>query len=286
MKKIGCVLFTLIVILASIVYLGYERGNNDEYYVLPQAKSYVNEPNRKMSFEIYSNNDNSLIKYPDKNIYTIKFNDSFYTLNNVSIDVVKQADMYVYIIESDVINPACELLSKDNSILEITNSKYRMSFNIGNLAILTPQHYKLLSIDDLYGSYSYVNGSLELVGVNINFTKNHTILQNINVGGYAIGDLTNTINYFQANEINIIELIPSYNILKINKVSNLELNDTSYFIPVNYPKLLSITQGFILFEIDNESYYLDTFSFIVNKLDYKDYNNKLKPIEVIYDKNK
>ena len=286
MKKIIIVLFPLIIALSLIIYLGCERGSIEEYYALPQAKSYVNASGRKMTFEIYSNNDKSLIKYPNKNIYTIKFNDSFYTLNNVNVDILKQDEMYVYVIESDVIDTACELLSNDNTILEITNSKYKMSFNIGNLSILTPQNYKLLSIDDLYGSYSYVNGSLELVGININFSNKHTTLQNINIGGYAIGDLANTLDYLQANEINILELIPSYNILKINKLDNLKLNDTSYFIPINYPRLLSITQGFILFEIDNESYYLDTFSFIVNKLEYKDYKNKLKVIEVVYDKNK
>ena len=45
---------------------------------------------------------------------------------------------------------------------EYDKSKYKKGVN--------NEEYKLLSIDSLYASYSYLNGSLKLVGINITFS--------------------------------------------------------------------------------------------------------------------
>ena len=286
MKKITLFLALLFVLLSGIIYLGCKRGNLELYYVLPQAKSYVND-NEKMNFEIYSNTDDSIIKYSNKNTYNLIFDDSVHTLTNVIVDVIKQNKMYLYIIESDLIDIVGDKFTKQDCILQISNYKYSLSVNVGNLSILDSNKYKLLSINNLYGSYSYVNGSLELVGINIKFSNDLNKINNIKIGDYAVGDLDNILEYNLPNEINILDEIPNYDILKEFKSNELILNDKEYFIPITYPKLLTITKGYILIEGDNENYYLDRFSFIVNELDFNEYKNKMILVEVnYYDKGK
>lgn len=285
MKKLLIVIYVLAVSFGALIFIGYRRTSEEFYYYLPQAKSYVYKEDRKMNFEIYSNSDDSIIRYVENNEYRIKSNDETYILTNVSVDMVKQENIYLYIIEADVLNLPYELFEFIDAQLEISNSKFILKFKIDFLSILNPNTIELISINDLFGSYSYVNGSLELVGLNIKFGDNYRKLDRISVGNYTVSNLTFVLDYMLDNEINILDSIPNYNIINNENNGSLIISDSSFFIPLNYPKLLNITEGYILFEIDEKLYYFDTFSFIVNDLLYFDYKDKMKLVEIKYDNN-
>lgn len=284
MKRLLIVISILFSGLLVVMYFGQKRSTYEEMYVLPQHKSYVYSNDRKMSFEIYSENKDSLIKYPEKNQYNLLFDNNIMILSNVTVDVVKQQNIYVYIIEADIFEISEEVFIKQNVILNIINTSYSLNLDIGSIAILNPKTYKLLSVNDLYASYSYINGSLELVGINVKFSDIHKKINNISIGSYAYANLKLASPYGLNNEIDILQSIPNYNILnKYEKYSILLDNNNTYFIPICYPKLLTITQGYILFEIDDSKFYFDTFSFIVNKLEYQEYKDKMVKVEISYD---
>ena len=90
MKKLLIVIYVLAVSFGTLIFIGYRRTSEEFYYYLPQAKSYVYKEDRKMNFEIYSNSDDSIIRYVENNEYRIKSNDETYILTNVSVDMVKQ----------------------------------------------------------------------------------------------------------------------------------------------------------------------------------------------------
>ena len=74
-----------------------------------------------------------------------------------------------------------EYYSKE-SILEIKNQKFILTLKYGAFSILNPISYSLLSISNLYGTYTYMNQSLILSGINITLTKDYDYMSSLRIG--------------------------------------------------------------------------------------------------------
>lgn len=273
-------MFFLSVFFGIILYCSYSRSAEEVYSTIPQSRSYIYHENEKMSFEVYCNDPEPYASYLDLNQYSLTYESGTYTLQNVSCEVLQQGEMYLLILYSDMIRPV-DSLFHENVVLRIVNSKYKLSLNIGSLAILDPYEYSLLNVDSLYASYGYINKELYLVGINIVFHDSFQTLKNFRVGVEAFGCLDTSLKDVQAsNEINIIDLVPRYTI-PMKKSDSMEMAGKMYFIPIGYDSLSLIRQGYITMILDGQRYYLQTFNFILSELDYRDYSS-LEEGEIVY----
>ena len=131
MKKIYLlILIIIIALIGIIIYLNVGRSDNDAFYAIKEAKGYVIKDDARMHFDIYSKLEHSLISYEDKNIYQLKDGNSIYNLENVSVTVSKNNDLYVNRIDADIINVSQSLDIKD-AILFIKNESYTLTINVG-----------------------------------------------------------------------------------------------------------------------------------------------------------
>lgn len=285
MKKVGIIIGVLFISVFGILcFWNEKRRNIEEFYVLPQAKSFVYYEDGKMSFEFYMNQKDSIVCYKEQNQYSLKAEEFTFSLTNVDIEIVRQKEMNLVILTSDILNIPNEEMYFSSVILEIKNRNYTLELPIGSLSILNPKGYTLLNIDDFYGSYSYLNQSLELVGINITFHDRKKKINQVRIGQSLYGDLENAeANWKLENEIDISTILPLYNPFKIKLNTELSLESNTYFIPFCYKELLFVYEGYVCFIIDDEKYYLDTFRFIVNELKYEDYKIKMKKGKVVYD---
>lgn len=279
MKKWLITIYSLAIIMLGVLIV-FSLGKEDKelLYTIPQIKSFTTN-DQKIQFEIYSTKPDSAIKYSENNLYNLVLDKQEVILNNVEVTQLDGNGYYVYIIEVDNFNNNNTINSRKCN-LEIINSKGVYRANIGSLSILDTKEYELLGVDDLYASYSYFNGSLFLVGINITFSNKYNVLNNMKIGNYAqsINDLV-VFEKKYGNEMNIISSIPKYNPLIKTEGLDLDLKSTTLFIPISYVNdLLMIKSGYITFELDNKKYYLDTFAFIANELDMNMYSNYLKEI--------
>ena len=282
MKKIySLILIILIILIGLIIYFNYQKEDNDLFYAIKESKGYILKDDSHINIDIYSKLENSLISYVDKNIYQIKDENNIYNLDNVNIRVSKINDLYVNHIEASIINFKEELLIINDAILYIKNESYSLNIKIGNISILNPINYQLLSFNKYYGSYSYMDGGLELVGINLELTDKYNIISNFKINDYAYGNLGLALFNLYDNEINIKEIIPSYNPNHIDE-KELSLESNILFIPISYLKIMMIKEAYITLKLDGINYYIDHFSFITNYLDYKDYMNIISEGEISY----
>ena len=284
MKKIYIlILFILLSLIIIIIYFNCSRNEFDSFYAIKESKGYILKDDRKMHIDIYSKLEKSLISYNDKNIYQIKDKNEIYNLENVNVETSKIDDLYVNRINADLINTTNENLIIEDAILLIKNESYSLKIHIGYISILNPINYELLSFNKYYGSYSYLNGSLELVGINLELTDKFNILSNFWVNNYAKGNLKNILFNLYENEINIKDLIPSYNPYYMND-DEIKLKNNILFIPISYINILMIKEAYITLNLDGEDFYIDHFNFINNFINYNDYKELLEEGEINYAK--
>lgn len=284
MKKAVCLILILLCGgLVLLVYFSGKRAEEEEFYILPQHKSYVYEEGRRMSFEVYSSIADSLLRYPDKNQYLLKTENMTYTLEETAVEVYPQGRHYLIVISCDVPKPPQQELYEPAVKLEIINSKYTVTLFTGSLSILNPEGIRLLGTDTLYASYSYVDGMLELVGLNITFSGSYSRLSAVQIGGAVFGCLREIRKDMRLeNETEIRKVIPSYNIEGTEEAASVELLGQTYFIPMVYSVLYPVRQGYIKLCLDDRLYYLDTFSFIVNAFEPDDYRSFIAKGEIYY----
>lgn len=274
MKKIILVI-VIVLALASIFTISYFKSPNLTLYSLPMHKAYVYNDNEKMNFYIYSNQGDSYVTKVNSNEYYLVLETEKYILEDVSIEIIKDKKLYLYLLQANI-PPMLNGISNQNIKLQIINSVYSYELDMGSLSILNNEEYKLLSIDSLYASYSYLNGSLKLVGINITFSHIYSKLKSLRIGNYMFADLSKAIPDCNLNnEIDILEIVPDYDPLNYN-TDEIELTSQTYFFPITYQKILLAYQGFITLNLDGENYYLDTFNFFVNMISYSDYKEELE----------
>lgn len=282
MKKIySLIILIIIVIIGFIIYLNIGREESDSFYAIKEAKGYILKDDSKLHIDIYSKLDKSIITYVDDNSYQIKNNELIYNLENVEIKTSKIGDLYVNRIDADLIKSSNDLLIIDDAILSIKNKSFTLNINIGYISILNPKDYSLLSFNNYYGSYAYINGALELVGINLELTNKYNKLSNFNIGDFAKGNLKNIKYNLYENEIDIKTIIPKYNLYN-NDNLEISLEKNVLFIPISYIKLLMIKETYITLSLDDTLFYIDHFSFISNALDYHDYKDLLEEGNIIY----
>ncbi|MGM9970495.1 MAG: hypothetical protein ACI35S_08895 [Anaeroplasma sp.] len=265
-----------------LIYYSDNKEINEEFSTIVEAKSYVIEPNRQISFSVYTKNKNSLIIYSDKNTYTLILDSNSFLLENVTISQFPISSYYLIKIYADIPMVTKTECYAENAYLLIKNQKFSVSLNVGTMSFLSSNLYQLISIDSLSGSYSYINGELELVGINIEFSNNYNTLQEIRIGNTGYGILSKSIKgaCFN-NEIEILNIIPSYSI-KYTNHEFLSLQKDKYFIPIGYNSLYLIRGGYLVIKLDGKNYYIDTFDFMVNELEISNYEKKIVKGEVKY----
>jgi len=270
MKKIYLlILIIIIALIGIIIYLNVGRSEFDAFYAIKEAKGYVIKDDARMHFDIYSKLEHSLISYEDKNIYQLKDGNSIYNLENVSVTVSKNNDLYVNRIDADIINVSQSLDIKD-AILFIKNESYTLTINVGYVSFLNTSDYELLSYNKYYGSYAYINQELKLVGINLELTDKFNKLKDFKVSNFAYGNLNDAKPNLYGNEVDIKSIINNYNPNYI-KETEIEINDNKIFIPLSYQEILMIKEAYITLNLDGTDFYIDHFSFIVNSLNSNDY---------------
>ncbi len=281
MKKLYILILVIIIALIGLIfYLNYGRVSADSFYAIKEAKGYVLKDDGRLHIDIYSKLEKSLISYENDNIYQIKNKDDCYNLDNVNVNVSKIGDLYVNRIDADLINTSDTLILEE-AILFIKNESYSLNINIGYISILNPINYDLLSFNKYYGSYAYINGSLKLVGINLELTDKFNILSKFSVSGFSYGNL-NSLKYANYdNEIDIKSIISDYNPFYLNE-KEIKLENNTLFIPLAYKELLMIKEAYITLNLDGIDYYIDHFSYISNVLDYKDYSDLLEEGAISY----
>ena len=283
MKKILCLIFIIIISgIIGIYYYSENKSIKEDFYVIDSHYNFIYEENRRYNIDLYSDSANSIIEYTNDNLYQIINDNDIYTLNDVNIQKQKVNNYYVYQLSFNIFDIGEEELILSNPILKILNQRFTLLLEIGDIYILNPINYELLNINNYYASYSYLNKSLMLTGLNIEFSDGFNTLLDMNMGPYAKGRLDLALDdTLLKNEINIKEIIPEYKYNELDD-SYLNLNSNTYFIPITYSELKLIKSSFITFNIDNKDYYLDYFPYIANILDLDDYKNYMKKGQMIY----
>ncbi len=280
--KIIIIVTLCIIAITSIIFIiicSVNKNINEGYHTVLESKSYVYEKDRKMTFNVYSDTYDTLIADNTNNQYVLQLNNLSYELENVEVRKYKIPESTLLKIEADI-PIISDSVSSDSAKLIVYTPNKTVTLRLGAISILNPTKYKLLGVDRLYASYCIVDGYKQLVGINIKFKEHYDSIEDFKLGEYAIGNLRLMTNENYDNEINIQAIIPSYNIYRVERVAGVSVNKDSYFIPINYISLMLIRESYISLRINNENYYIDTFSFMTNDLSYEEYKNIMKDGEI------
>lgn len=280
MKKIKILIIiilsiVLVTTITLIIVFSNMKKTKEGYHTILENKSYVYEENRKMTFNVYSDTKVSIIGDVNNNSYILELGSLTYTLDNISVRSYGIPNSYLFKIDADIPNVS-GVVSSDLAKLIIYTSKNIITLKLGSISILNPNEYELLGFDRLYASYCMVDGYKQLVGINIKFNKKYDIISDFKIGEYCYGNLNQIRMENYENEIDIKSLIPEYNITRVENSKAFNILNTSYFIPINYTSLMIIKEGYITLKINNVKYYIDTFSFMTNDLDYDTYKDVMK----------
>lgn len=276
----------LFIFLIAVTVIMIVASNNkyvtDNFYVVMENRSYIYEEGRKFSVTIYSDMDSSLITYQNENEYYLLLDDYESKLNNVSVNKYEGVKDKLYKFEFDLPKPNDEL-SSENAKLRISNSKYKVEFDIGTFCVINKANYELLSVDRLYGSFDNISGEKRLVGINIKFNQKFDYLTSFKLGKYGYGYLSKTM-YNQSFDynINITNYINNYSINKIEEDYTLGLAYNDLFIPITYKKNYILKDSYITLTLDGKDYYIDNFSYLVNELSPSDYPKTTSKGEITY----
>ena len=285
-KNIIIFIIALIGLVGCFILLClYSKGKNykEEFYTIKESKSYVIDDEREMVFNIYSTTKESYITFVEKNTYSLILDDLELELNNIRIKEYSLNDMTLIKIYARVPNITESEISYPNSTLLIENQNYSLSLDLGDISFLNSKYYSLISFQDLYGSYSYINSTLQLVGLNITLTNKYEYIQQIRIGGYSYGTLSKAQKDTKyENEVDIKTIVPSYNVNKIEESYLLSMMSKTYFIPISHKLNNMLKGGYIILKIDNQYCYIDTFDFMVNDLDSIMYKDKMIKGDISY----
>ena len=288
MRKIVIGLSSLIIIgFIVIIVLSLRKNVNEEInvYAIPKSYCYKYKEDRRMYFEVYINDDESLITLEDENSYRLVVGSSSFLLTNVEVDVeyncvYDNEDYYKYTIVSDILN--FSNVNIKECYLEISNNKYTVLVNIGSFKIIS-NDFKELVFSELYGNYTYINEELYLTGITITLDQGYHKIYSMTIGdGFGNLDYIEKDVYKDA-EIDIGNIVhPIIDNKKIYDGIELDANYNTYFIPVSYLNYALITNSPVFLNIDHKSYYIDNFQFLISNISFISYESILTKGEVIY----
>lgn len=274
MKKLYIVILSFVVIFIGLLYISSLKPSTNHFKAIYQSYGYTYKEDKKMELEIYSKDRTSIIENEQANSYYILSNDSKYLLNNVMVEKEKIEDYYLYKISSDLIKPIKEVLIIKDATLLIENNEYTLKIVIGNLSI-TNKHIEYLKFNDIYASYTYINGSLLLAGINIKLEGKYNRISNLSVNNITYTDTSMIIegNLYQ-NEIDIKSILPNYKYDSILR-SHRKITNNTLFIPITYDELIVVKGGYIIITLDGVEYLINEFDFIFNDLNIDEYENHI-----------
>lgn len=283
LKKLSLIflIFGIIIGFIIVIYISNKKDISDEYYTILENKSYVIKDNRRINFTIYSKKDESLITYEKENKYYLILEDMTYLLEDVTINKYDLDDIYLYKLDAKL--PLLPKSISSTLYLRIDNLRFSLLLNYGTISLLNPKEYELLSVDDLYASYSVINGIKRIVGINITLSNNYTILENLSIGNYAKGYLSKVIFEEKLNyEIDIYDYLKEYKYNQIEENYRVNLKSKTLFIPISQKNDYITKEGYLTFLLDKKKYYLDTFSFMIGELDINTYDNLISKGVITY----
>jgi hypothetical protein len=284
MKKGICITFLLLI--ASTIFLIFyskEKITSYEYYSPLEGKAYIYDSEREISFDVYSFDKNSLIKNPELNIYTLKLDQTSIVLDSIRCNTFDFKDYSIIRIYAKMPKMIEDEYYSKESILEIKNQKFILTLKYGAFSILNPISYSLLSISNLYGTYTYMNQSLILSGINITLTKDYEYMSSLRIGNACYGILSKAL--FDTKLDNICDLnkiYDSYNPSYVEESNIIHLSSNTLFIPLGYRNINLIRMGYIVITVDTKTYYIDTFDFMTNMYDFNEYKNMMEKGGISY----
>lgn len=275
MKKFYILLLSLVVVFITALYISSFKPKTNQFKAIYQSYGYVYNEDKRMEVEIYSEDKNSIIEKVDINDYFIEYQENKIVLNNVVINKIDFSKYCLYKIDFDIFEVFIDELIINDAILAIENNEFKMKINIGKISILKKEIQKL-EYTDIYASYTYMNNSLMLVGINIKINGEYNRISNLKVNGLTYTD-TNLIVFDKEflNEINIKNEIPNYKYNSIVRSHRL-IDSYTMFIPVTYKELIVIKGGYIVITLDGVEYVVDEFDYIFNDIHLPDYTNYIK----------
>lgn len=289
MKKIilGTILASII-ILVLILYFSYGRGAYEQVvYTIPREYTYWYQKDKKMSFELFLNQEEGLISFPNDNQYRLSMKDKNLVLNHIEVSIEENCQyqnqmFYRYLIHSDCIPVTDQIVHLNDVYLTISNVQFDLSCYLGNITIYPPD-LQTLPIQDLYGNYAYIDQELMLIGITIGLSEKKNYLNEMRIGS-AFG----VLNWIENDTLLDSEIDNS--MLKHSVEASYELSppyplnasNNYYFIPISYPKKMLITNACIYFKIDGESYMIDNFDYCLSTIYLNLYPNSLFKGEIGY----
>lgn len=284
MKKVLLIIFILLSLsITSLYIVSYKKNTGIEFYSPYEATSYVLSSDREISFDIYSKEKTPIILNINKNTYTLKMDNLSILLEDIRISSFEIDDYYLIKLYAKSPDILFDEYHSQKTELVIENYKYKLTLPYGPISFLKEDTYKLLSIDSLSGSYSYINKTLTLVGINITLNDSYTFLNSIRIGNNVIGNLNNVVFDIEVpNIVSINEIIEDYSPTKLVSNSIIGIQSKKLFIPLGYKALSILRSGYMVFKLDNELYYVDTFSFMTNSLEFNSYKEFMTKGELIY----
>lgn len=275
MKKVYMLILTFAVVFIGLLYLSSLKVISNQFKAIYQSYGYVYKEDKRMQFELYSEDATSVIENTSINSYYILSNDINVLLNNVEVTKEKQENYYLYRITCDIFKPLDKELKIKDAVLKIETDQFNIEIIIGSLSIFNDD-VELLSFNDIYASYTYINGSLMLCGINLGLNENYNRISNLSVNGMTYTDSSMIVDgTFYGNEIEIKKIIPNYEYSSILR-SHRKIETNKLFIPVTYKNLIVIKGGYLIITLDGINYLINEFDFIFNDLDINDYEKYIR----------
>ncbi|MCM1130568.1 MAG: hypothetical protein NC087_07495 [Anaeroplasma bactoclasticum] len=290
MKKLVFGITSLMFILLVTIWVlskGKTVTEKDQYFTIPRILTYHYDEDKRMSFEIFINNENSLIEFPLENSYFLVNNNSSYQLKDIEVSkkkntISKEDIFYKYTITSSLLNVSKDDMVFDSCSLRIKNDAFTLECLIGYVGIYR-KDYPKLDFTDLYGNYAYMDGELHLVGITIQLNADYKSLENVQIGSAFV-----PLRYIEEDVLYDSERTKGslkHSVIatkEVEKIFLLEAKQNYYFLPISYSNLQLFTSGCILITIDGETHYIEDFTYLANDIYISDYNQTKKEGKIEY----
>lgn len=267
MKKV-IIVFTILVILLVISFILIDQYTSNYIeevtYSVKSEYLYLSNGDVQFNVKVYSNDENSLLKYAKKseavihdrseeNIVTVDVIDSY-----LSSSTTYEEALYEYTL---TIKLAITNLKIKDCYLSLKYPNKVYVFNIGNLEI-SENYYdeNILKITNLYGLSSSSDLGLKAIVLTIN---NNSLLNYKITNIYTGNNINFIVNNTNKITINNSSFIDDYSYGLDSTDITLKANENSTFIlPINNTLDCYLYNCYLLIEINGKTYYLSNFTYI------------------------
>lgn len=274
MKKIIFIVSLILIAFTSLFLLYFDKGVEEEedVFSIKTSYSYIYRDGVNFSIKLYSNIDDSLLLHGKEGqvfLHDSKKEDMVLcTVDNVYInETVLFEDNYYYEYIYDLSLNMTTLNIKE-CYLSVLFSNKEYDFNIGSFEIKDEKfNENIINISNLYGLTSDDNNK-SLCGIVL--TINNTTSKSITITDAYIGSNYKTFvnpNYLVecSESNNIYDYINDYNNKKEITNSSIIIKSNekiTIVLPIKYQKNYYLYNTYLLFKINNKTYYFPNFTYI------------------------